>query len=148
MFSAKLDTSEWDDFVKSYNRNFSESERLRILNKAAAYIDFKILERTARGVDLYEDEFIPYAPLTVRLRSEKGLPTKKVDLFFTGEMLGALTHEADSDEGTVFFLPGGSPSPAEKAIKNNERRPFFGVSREDRNMVFSIIDNEINKVFK
>ena len=148
MLNVKIDSSKWDDFVERYNRDFSEHERNRILNKAASYVDFKILERTASGVDVYGNEFIPYAPMSVRLRSAKGLPTRKVDLFFTGRMLNALTHEADSDVGKVFFLPGGSPSPAEKALKNNQTRPFFGVSDDDVKAVFKIVDDEIDRLLK
>ena len=148
MFEVKLDTSQWDDFVKSYEKNFSKSERERILNEAAAYIDFKILERTAKGVDVYGGEFIPYAPLTVRLRSEAGLPTKKVDLFWSGHMLNALTHDVKSEEGRVFFLPGGKPSATEKALKNNETRPFFGVNQDDRKAVYKIVEKAIDRIFK
>jgi len=148
VFNIEIDTSQWDDFVKSYNHNFSEPEREKILNEAASYIDFKILERTAAGVDVYGDEFIPYAPLTVRLRNEKGLPTKRVDLFFTGQMLNALTHDSSPDVGRVFFLPGGSPSASEKALKNNQTRSFFGVSDEDVDNVYDIVDKAIDRIFR
>lgn len=147
MFEIRIDDTKIKSFFNSLEGGLSDSEMSKIMEEAASYVDFKILERTSKGVDVNSEAFKAYAPLTVRLRREAGLPTNKPDLFFTGQMLNAMTHDSSSEEGRIFFMGGASsPSPTEKMLKNNPIRPFFGVSEEDQLFVEDIVIDHINRI--
>ena len=147
MFKVKIDDSEIKPFFASMETGLGDDNISRILEEAAAYIDFKIMERTSQGIDVDSKPFKPYAPMTVRLRRKAGLPTNNPDLFFTGQMLNAMTHESTTEEGRVFFMGGiSSPTPTEKMQKNNPTFPFFGVSEEDIVFVQDLVDKEVDKM--
>lgn len=100
----------------------------------------RILERTGKGVDVIGAEFDPYSTSYKKRREDLDLPVDDVDLFFSGSMLGALTWEASKKQVRIFFqdTPGtsiGGVKPtatnAEKALYNQDKRDFFGMSSND-----------------
>jgi len=149
VFEIKIEDKEVTKFFQDVLDGFEDDNMSRILEEAASYVDYKILERTSKGIDVDSKPFKPYAPMTVRLRSEAGLPTDVPDLFFTGQMLNAMTHDSSPEEGRVFFMGGiGSNSPTNKMLKNNPIRPFFGVSEDDILFVQDLVEDEVDKIIK
>jgi len=112
--------------------------------EAAAYVKAQILMRTRAGIDADEHDFTPYSSYWKRVRDRVGLPTDRVDLFFTGSMLASMTWKANKDRAVVFFRPSkdrfGSSNP-EKAFYNHTKvgpRKFFAMSESDIRELVSI----------
>lgn len=107
------------------------------LYKVGNLLMTKIKERTAEGRDVEGKYFKGYSDQYAFFRKKKGLPTAKVDLFFTGSMMNSMTFSVNpiQSEVRIYFSPGtdkkGQSNPA-KAYWNQQRRNFFGVAKEDR----------------
>jgi hypothetical protein len=121
-------------------RAFKGSKRL--MEEIGSSVVEQILKRTAEGKDVSDANFTPYSEPYKKVRAKRGLPTDKLDLFFSGSMLSAMTYAAKKKSVRVFFMDtagtsqgsrGTTPSVsnAEKAVYNQERREFFGLSSED-----------------
>lgn len=100
----------------------------------------RILLRTSRGVDVTGSSFTPYSLSYKKQRESVGLQVDDVDLFFTGSMLAAMTYTASKTDVKIFFRPTAGTEVAgqkstlasdEKALFNQERRDFFGMSSDD-----------------
>jgi len=122
-------------------------------------LELSILKRTAEGKDAEGNSFIDYSKEYAKIRELVGLQTSRVDLFFGGSMLGALTHESDKDSTKLFFMntphvehvrvPGhkkkasGKVTNAELAYYNDEVRPFFSISAEEQELVFRMVNDYV-----
>jgi hypothetical protein len=113
-----------------------------IFSRIGILVEQNILQRTANGEDVEGGQFKPYSEAYLKKRKSLGLPTTP-DLFFSGDMLSAMTFTAKEDEVRLFFLPTqdkeGVSNPA-KAFWNDQTRRFFALSAEDI--------NEINRMFR
>ena len=120
-----------------------------LMSEIGLFLISQIQIRTAEGVDVDGNAFTPYSPGYALFRRRKGRSASRVNLFFTGSMMSAMTFEADSDEVTLFFQntsdPSGTRNPAKAFFLNQERR-FFAMSEEDRQGVLRIIDNHIDRL--
>jgi len=92
-----------------------------------------ILEKTSSGVDFDNKPFVEYADFTKKVRKEKGLPTSKPDLFFTGNMLSGMTSIADNDGAVIGFLDRDSSNKAYRHVLGNgvPVRDFFFINDDD-----------------
>jgi hypothetical protein len=109
-----------------------------MLMEAAKIIHTGILERTAKGVDADGKAFPPYSEKYAARREARGRPTSKVDLFFTGQMLGAVTERVVSgNEAHVFFADTQQAAKAHghttgwRGKKPSKERRFFAVGDQD-----------------
>jgi len=123
----------------------------KLLNEIGLYLRLRILERTSQGVDVNENPFWPYSPEYAFFRDMAGLPTSRVDLFFTGSMLSSMTFETSSDQVRLFFAPtedkfGGSNP--EKAYFLNEDREFFAISDDDVDTIVDIAEARIARALR
>jgi hypothetical protein len=143
MFTVRLDTSEWIKTSNAFNLFFSETHKAILLERLGLLVEARIIARTQAGLDAYGRQFKPYSRSWARVRSEKGLPTENVDLFFYGHLYAGLTHEYSSGEQKLFFSSSPSPpeiygdivsdkSPAEKALSISKHRTFFAVNDSDK----------------
>ena len=87
-----------------------------------------IEDRTEKGTGYKGGKFKRYSENYAKFRRKKGRG-KKVDLQFSGRMLGSMTSKADSRKATIFFTRGEE---AKKAAFNDKTRPFFGFNRKDK----------------
>lgn len=132
------------DFTKNL---FSPSAMKGLLSELAHLGKFCILERTAKGKDVNNKFFAPYAPATVFFRQRKGRPTDKVDLFFTGRMFGSMTVKSTSSWARLYF----PPSEAKKAVLHQlgvrvPERKFFGLNVSDMEKIGEVVDKRIEEV--
>jgi hypothetical protein len=113
------------------------------------YLKLAIKERTARGVDVFGQSFIPYSASHAERRAEKGLPTDIVDLFFTGSMMANMTYSYDKEKLTMFFAPSvdetGMSNP-EKAFYLHQEREFFEMNQNDIEELQDVALIEINRI--
>jgi hypothetical protein len=123
----------------------------KLLLRIGAFVKFRIDERTARGVDVEGSAFRPYSPRYKLFRKKEGHPTSKVNLFFSGSMLSALTFSAKGDVAKVFFLPSQDPSGTSNPLKAfylNKTRRFFAMSAEDIDLITRMVNKHIQKLLE
>lgn len=106
--------------------------------------------RTGKGLDLENKAFKPYSAGHKRARSKRGLPTGKVDLFFSGLMMNSMTHEVvDRRQVRLFFAntadERGVTSPA-KAFFNDRSRKFFGLNEKDVKAIEKVVQNRLDEL--
>jgi len=64
------------------------------------------------------------------MRRGAGRPVNRMDLFFSGQMLGSLTHKVEGGDSVKLFWPQAEQ--AKKAAYNQRRFNFFGADGADR----------------
>lgn len=126
----------------------------RALGRTAEFLIGDIRKRTFSGKDARGANFKPYSkkPYFFNVGSEnkptyrtfdggyaafrayKGRKTNKVDLNFTGKMMGNITQRANSKSAIIFFA---SKTQAEKALGNQEKngREFFMIGNRDKTLI-------------
>jgi len=107
----------------------------------------KIKLRTARGVDFMGNAFKPYGAKYAEKRKKKGLPTGKVDLNWTGNMMGALTYNLEGPDTVLIHF--SDMMQAKKAHGHNFRpdlknRRFMGLNNGDVGQINKIIRKGLN----
>jgi hypothetical protein len=138
------------EFIK---KRFKRIERKfkSIIEKGILQGGFQLLDiirtKTAKGIDFRDRPFAPYSQGYLKHLQKKGYPTK-VDLFYSGRMLGALTPSGKTirKTGTNKVSVGFSNSQMLKRAVFNQvlgktKREFFGFN--DRTA--KIIGRQFNK---
>lgn len=118
--------------------SFDRRDLLRIGAKAIEAIQ----KRCARGQNINDR---PMKPLSAKYRNKKaaiGQPAIR-NMMFSGSMLGALTiTETSNDRVTVGFTRQAELA---KAQKNDQRSPWFGLSKNDEAIVARFADDILSK---
>tara|TARA_R110000751_G_scaffold9777_1_gene36140 strand:- start:865 stop:1347 length:483 start_codon:yes stop_codon:yes gene_type:complete len=146
--SVKIKTNA--EFIK---KRFKRIERKfkSIIEKGILQGGFQLLDiirtKTAKGIDFRDRPFAPYSQGYLKHLQKKGYPTK-VDLFYSGRMLGALTPSGKTirKTGRNKVSVGFSNSQMLKRAVFNQvlgktKREFFGFN--DRTA--KIIGRQFNK---
>lgn len=101
------------------------------LERVGARAVIMIARRTAKGLDYKGEKFRPYEVRYAKFRKEAGRQVDRVDLNFSGRMMGSLMYKVNASAGSVtLFFP---PSEAAKAHGNQEAmgRRFFDFSQAE-----------------
>ena len=104
----------------------------RLMNEIGIYAISQIQIRTAEGKDVEGRPFSPYSERYRLFRKKKGRSVDKVNLFFTGSMMGSMTHEATEDSARIFFMNTSDKSDVLNPLKAwalNQKRSFFALSK-------------------
>lgn len=119
-----------------------------LLGEIGAFINFAIKKRTMAGVDVDGSTFIPYTPSYALFRQEKGR-SPRVNLFFTGSMMSAMTWSTGINEVRAHFLNtsdlSGAKNPS-KAFFLNQDRNFFALSESDISSIVKIVENYYSEI--
>ena len=137
---------------KRYKR--LQSKFPSIIDKGILQGGFQLLDiirtKTAKGVDFRDRAFAPYSSSYLKQLQREGKPTK-VDLFYSGRMLGALTPSNRTVKKTgkhKISLNFSNAQMRQRAlfnqVLNEPKREFFGFN--DRTE--KIIQNTFNKFIK
>ena len=120
----------------------------KIMNQAALFFMDTIKDRTLKGKNVDGQSFSPYSNKYKLLREDKGLPSRVVDLFFTGSMMASMSYEIKDNDMHIYFLPTrdkkGSLNPA-KASGLNKKREFFALSLSEIKEGQDFIEREMMK---
>ena len=129
MITVSIDTKPRDfrKMVQKLGRSFTKNHK-RAMLRAAAVGRARIDKRTRMGLDVHEQPFRPYSEAYKGFRREKGRPVDKVNLIFTGKMLGDMQFGMQGQDGLINF---SRRTEAKKAAFNNRSRQFFGLNRGD-----------------
>ena len=124
----------------------------KLMGEIGNYLKAAILMRTSSGKDVEGLPFEPYSRSYAAVRAEKGLPTGRVDLFFTGRMLGSMTYEEEKHQVRLFFMStprsDSKASNAAIAFYNNEVREFFSISSTEQKAVLNLVKSYIDDLSK
>lgn len=142
MIDVYVDNKKVLDELAEKIRAFGQELDLnQIMGEVAVDQLARIETRTLAGVDFEEQPFESYSKSYAAFRKKppKGLsprPTDKVDLFFTGQMFGAMDWETVEDGVRLFFNDTTAAAKAHShhyGYKPNKlpARPFFEASDDD-----------------
>lgn len=109
--------------------------------------------RTEGGKDIFGKAFDKYTPAYEKLKSGSGKVKNanksargaNVNLRFTGNMMNSITSSVELVGGELVGIIAPAPNEAAKAKANNETRPFFGLSDNQRERLRSRIKEHIYK---
>ena len=145
------------EFIK---KRFKRIERKfkSIIEKGILQGGFQLLDiirtKTAKGIDFRDRPFAPYSQGYLKHLQKKGYPTK-VDLFYSGRMLGALTPSGKTIKktGTNTVSVGFSNSQMLKRAVFNQvlgktKREFFGFNDRTANIIGRQFNKFVAKEFR
>ena len=125
-----------------------------IIDKGILQGGFQLLDiirtKTAKGVDFRDTPFAPYSSSYLKQLQREGKPTK-VDLFYTGRMLGSLTPSSTVKKtGKNKISLGFSNSEmAQRAlfvqVLNKPERPFFGFNARTEQAIKKAFNRFVKK---
>lgn len=111
-----------------------------LMARLGSFAEFIIKQRTAQGRDVNGKLFKPYSEKYKLFRQEAGrgqIP----NLFFSGRMLGALTHRTEGSDTVRLFFHDAQQ--AAKASGNQRHREFFGLSADDITLLMKDLETEL-----
>lgn len=130
-----------------------------IMGEIGKFLEASILLRTSEGIDAEGVPFEGYRSVTYKeLRRSRGLPVDKVDMFFGGSMLGALTFEYNEEQARVFFQntphvdvfrgTADNKTNAEIAYYNDQIRPFFSISAIEAEKIIRMFGDYVHDLLE
>ena len=144
--------------VKSIQKNFDKffNKFPSITRKGLARASFRlqsiIKELTSKEQDFRRRRFAPYSDQYLKRLQKEG-KSQKVDLFFTGRMLGSITGKVKSSrKATVFF---NNAEMRQRAFFNQtqmglKNRKFFDIGKKTENIIrkefVQFMEKEIRKI--
>ena len=153
--SVKIKTNS--EFIK---KRFKRIERKfkSIIEKGILQGGFQLLDiirtKTAKGIDFRDRPFAPYSQGYLKKLNKEGKSTK-VDLFYSGRMLGALTPSGKTirKTGTNKVSVGFSNSQMlQRAVFNQvlgkTKREFFGFNDRTANIIGRQFNKFVAKEFR
>jgi hypothetical protein len=109
------------------------------------------LEDFIYQLDFRRNKFAPYSDSYLKRLQKEG-KSQKVDLFFTGRMLGSLTGKVQtSKRASVFFNNAEMRRRALfNQVLNEPKREFFGFDKRTEKLIqrsfIKFVEKEINKM--
>ena len=147
------------------NADFIQKRYARIQRKFKSIIEKGILQagfqlldiirtKTAKGIDFRDRPFVPYSAGYLKKLQREGKATK-VDLFYSGRMLGALTpsgrtiRKTGTNKVSVNF---SNSQMRQRAVFNQvlgkNKREFFGFNDRTANIIRKQFNRFVAKVFR
>ena len=139
--------------AKALSKNIGkfQSRLTRAIDKGVKQAGFQLVDiirtKTAKGVDFRDTPFAPYSSSYLKQLQREGKPTK-VDLFYSGRMLSALTPSNRTVKKTgkhKITLSFSNAQMRQRAlfnqVLNEPKREFFGFN----NRTEKIINKQFNK---
>ena len=147
------------------NAKFVEKRYARIQRKFKSIIEKGILQagfqlldiirtKTAKGIDFRDRPFVPYSAGYLKKLQREGKATK-VDLFYSGRMLGALTpsgrtiRKTGTNKVSVNF---SNSQMRQRAVFNQvlgkNKREFFGFNDRTANIIRKQFNRFVAKEFR
>lgn len=136
--TISLSTKAFEDRVKQMEREVPKQIDLALYSAGQFAISI-ILDRTEKGMGI-DGLFAPYSARYAKAKREGwpatkgrsafgGDPSGVVNLNVTGEMTSGITATKYRGYTRIGFT---NPRASKKAYFNNQKRPFFGLSRGER----------------
>ena len=146
--------------IKSNSRKVSnnlkkfQSVLPRVIDKGLKQAGFQLLDiirtKTAKGIDFRDRPFAPYSQGYLKKLNKEGKSTK-VDLFYSGRMLGSLTpnstvKKSGRNKVTLAFSNSQMRQRALfNQVLNDPRREFFGFNNRTKNIIQRTFNRFVEK---
>ena len=131
-----------------------ESVLPRITNKILLRSGYQLLDiirtKTQKGIDFKDRPFAPYSQGYLKKLNKEGKSTK-VDLFYSGRMLGSLTpnstvKKSGRNKVTLAFSNSQMRQRALfNQVLNDPRREFFGFNNRTKNIIQRTFNRFVEK---
>jgi hypothetical protein len=145
------------DFVKKRYTRIQRKFK-SIIEKGVLQAGFQLLDiirtKTAKGIDFRDRPFLPYSQGYLKKLQREGKSTK-VDLFYSGRMLGALTpsgrtiRKTGTNKVSVNF---SNAQMRQRAVFNQvlgkNKREFFGFNDRTANIIRKQFNRFVAKEFR
>jgi hypothetical protein len=119
----------------------------RLLSEIGEFVKFTIKVRTAKGLNVNGAAFDSYSAKWSLVRTKRGLPINKVDLFFSGGMMASMTHKVGVNSVEIFFLNSHEALKAHGHHFGTSRglpaRPFFALSKNEIEQIKQMITDAL-----
>lgn len=154
MIDLQVDTSGIEELEKDIMAFSPKLDiKKQLLGEIAVDQLSRIKTRTLEGKSFKNTAFAPYSESYKDFRASKGRPTGKVDLFFRGQMFGAMDWERINDGVRLFFNDTTQAAKAHGlhhgyAPHKLPARPFFELSDDDADEIKKQIVEGIEKIRK
>lgn len=142
---------------KQFKQEFEkfQSKLSRTIEQGVLQAGFQLVtiirELTKKGIDKNRNRFAPYSEGYLKHLQKKGYPTK-VDLWYSGRMLGALTPDYRSVKKTGKYKATVGFSDAEmrtralfNQVLNEPKREFFGFNKRTENIIVKSFEKFLDK---
>lgn len=141
----------FDELEKEIHAFGQELDLSKMMRRVAVDQIARIKIRTLKGIDFGGKSFAPYSKTYAAFRTKKGWPTDKVDLFFSGQMFGAMDWETVDDGVRIFFNDTTAAAKAHGLHHgykphNLPARQFFEASDEDAVEIREQMADEIEEI--
>ena len=146
--------------IKSNSRKVSnnlkkfQSVLPRVIDKGLKQAGFQLLDiirtKTAKGIDFRDRPFAPYSQGYLKKLNKEGKSTK-IDLFYSGRMLGSLTpnstvKKSGRNKVTLAFSNSQMRQRALfNQVLNDPRREFFGFNNRTKNIIQRTFNRFVEK---
>ena len=143
--------------VKSIQKKFDKffNRFPSITRKGLARASFRlqsiIKELTSKEKDFRRRRFAPYSKQYLK-RLEKEGKSQKIDLFFTGRMLGSITGKVQSSRKAIIFFNNAEMRQRAlfNQVLNEPQREFFGFDKRTEKLIkkefVQFMEKEIRKM--
>ena len=145
---------------KQLNQKFKNLRSIfpRIIEKGVKQAGFQLLDiirtKTQKGIDFKDMPFVPYSQGYLKKLQREGKSTK-VDLFYSGRMLGALTPSARTLRKTgenKISVNFSNSQMLQRALFNQvlskNKREFFGFNDKTANIIRKQFNRFVEKEFR
>ena len=145
---------------KELNQKFKNFRSIfpRVIEKGIKQAGFQLLDiirtKTAKGIDFRDRPFVPYSAGYLKQLQREGKATK-VDLFYSGRMLGALTpsgrtiRKTGTNKVSINF---SNSQMRQRAVFNQvlgkNKREFFGFNDRTANIIRKQFNRFVAKEFR
>jgi|GEM_PF-1990127 len=127
----------------------------RLMGIIGNYIKLQTLKRVSRGVDADGVPMVEYSKLYAAKRKKAGLPTGKVDLFWTGSMTASLTYVPLDGVVRLYFMDTtdkfGMRNPKKAYfIQTHKKKPrhFFAISMKDITAIERVVNDYVDRYLR
>ena len=137
----------------SKNLKTFQSRLSRAIDQGVKQAGFQLLDiirtKTSKGIDFNDRRFAPYSQQYLKRLNREGKSTK-VDLFYTGRMLGSLNPNSIKKTGKYKITLGFTNAEMRQRalfnqVLNEPNRKFFGFNKRTENIIQRSFNRFIEK---
>lgn len=156
MIDLQVDISEFVELEEDFDAFSQKLDFKKVMGEVAVDQLARIKTRTLGGKDFKGNIFVPYSESWKQYRQnppngQSSRPVSTVDLFFSGQMYGAMDWEEISEGVRLFFNDTQAGAKAHGhhhgySPHKLPARPFFEGSQDDEVEIKDQIETAINEV--
>lgn len=139
VFKLESDSEALETLASDFAALAADLADLDIIEVLAELARGLMIERTQRGVSIFDESFRPYSEYWADRRAGAGLPIDRVNLTVHGAMLEGIAFDVLGPlDAELYVMPthgGGNDTPRDEVAEYHQddpERAWFGVSKSDQ----------------